>query len=53
VFVAIPPAPGPSPFIRCRYCDPDGMGTADRWREWERKQAARELVMLHTSEDDA
>ena len=29
---------------RCDYCDPDGMGTTDRWREWERKFAAPELA---------
>jgi RecB family exonuclease len=50
VFVAIPPPPGPSPFVRCRYCDPDGLGTADRWREWERKHAAPELMAIHASE---
>jgi RecB family exonuclease len=53
VFVAIPPAPGPSPFIRCRYCDPDGLGTVDRWREWERKQAAPELAARYAPEGDA
>jgi hypothetical protein len=20
----------------CRYCDPDGLGTSDHYREWER-----------------
>ena len=34
----------PSPFIECDYCDPDGMGTTDRWREWERKLDAPELA---------
>jgi len=24
-------------FVRCPYCDPDGLGTADRWAEFERK----------------
>ena len=37
----------PSPRRRrsssCHYCDPDGMGTTDRWREWERKCDAPEL----------
>jgi hypothetical protein len=45
VFVSNPPAPGPrGPFVRCSYCDPDGLGTADRWREWERKSRAPELA---------
>jgi len=45
VFVGVPPEPGPrGPFIACRYCDPDGLGTADRWREWERTCEAPELA---------
>jgi RecB family exonuclease len=43
LFVAHPPAPGPSPFVECPYCDPDGLGTAAIWREWERKRDAPEL----------
>jgi RecB family exonuclease len=55
-FTAIPPAPGPrGPFIECEYCDPDGLGTADRWREWERKRNAPELSRflspLHAPDD--
>ena len=37
-FVAQPPKPGPHFFVECDYCDPDNRGTADSWREWERKQ---------------
>jgi ATP-dependent helicase/nuclease subunit B len=37
-FVAYPPKPGPHFYVECEYCDPDNRGTADRWREWERKQ---------------
>ncbi len=48
VFPAEPPAPAPTPFVRCRFCDPDGMGTTDRWREWERKFAAPELHGFHS-----
>lgn len=45
VFVAVPPPPGPrGPYIACRYCDPDGLGTAERWREWERTCDAPELA---------
>lgn len=43
VFPSVPPEPAPTPFVRCRYCDPDGMGTTDRWREWERKLDNPEL----------
>jgi RecB family exonuclease len=44
VFPLRPKEPAPSPFISCEYCDPDGMGTTDRWREWERKFDAPELA---------
>jgi len=44
LFVANPPPPGPSPWVQCHYCDPDGLGTADAWRAWERKYAAPELA---------
>ncbi len=47
VFPARPPQPAPTPFVKCRFCDPDGMGTADRWREWERKLDAPGLEVLH------
>jgi hypothetical protein len=43
VFPAWPAEPAPTPFITCVFCDPDGMGTTDRWREWERKCDAPEL----------
>jgi hypothetical protein len=58
VFPALPPQPAPTPFVECRYCDPDGMGTTDRWREWERKCDAPEMAYVHEltgsdEEDDA
>jgi ATP-dependent helicase/nuclease subunit B len=46
VFPAQPPEPAPTPFVECHFCDPDGMGTTDRWREWERKRDAPGLVVL-------
>jgi hypothetical protein len=46
VFPARPPAPAPSPFVPCRFCDPDGLGTNDRWREHEAKLGAPELAIL-------
>jgi hypothetical protein len=39
-FPAHPVPPGPrGPWVPCRACDPDGLGTGDRWRELERKWA--------------
>ena len=37
-------SPAARSFIECHYCDPDGMGTTDRCREWQRKLAAPELA---------
>jgi hypothetical protein len=34
------------PFVPCRFCDPDGLGTTERWREWRRKRRAPELAAL-------
>jgi RecB family exonuclease len=42
-FPARPAAPGPRFWIDCEYCDPDHLGTADRWREWTRKVSDPEL----------
>jgi RecB family exonuclease len=37
-FIARPTATSSDPWVRCRYCDPDGLGVTDRRREWERKR---------------
>jgi ATP-dependent helicase/nuclease subunit B len=33
-----PERPGWRFFVGCHYCEPDGLGTAERWAEWERKR---------------
>jgi hypothetical protein len=33
-----PERPGFRVFVPCEYCEPDHLGTAERWPEWERKQ---------------
>lgn len=33
-----PERPGWRLFVGCPYCEPDGLGTAERWAEWQRKQ---------------
>ena len=43
VFPQRPPAPGWRPFVECAYCDPDGLGTGDRHRQWERLREAPAL----------
>lgn len=38
-----PTEPGWSLFTACRFCDPDDLGTTDRYREWEEIRLADEL----------
>jgi hypothetical protein len=55
-FVANPPAPSPRPFVLCPYCDPDGVGRGERYRETERKREAPELEgfrALHEEEEES
>lgn len=33
-------------FVSCPYCDPDGLGTAERWAEFERKTADPRVAAL-------
>ena len=33
-----PERPGFRFFVSCEYCEPDRLGTAERWPEWERKR---------------
>jgi RecB family exonuclease len=37
-FIARPTASASDPYVRCRYCDPDGLGVTERRREWDRKR---------------
>jgi ATP-dependent helicase/nuclease subunit B len=37
-FPSRPERPGWRMFVPCEYCEPDHLGTAERWAEWERKQ---------------
>jgi ATP-dependent helicase/nuclease subunit B len=52
-----PPEPGWNRYTECRFCDPDDLGTADRYRDWERVRAAEELAdyvgYLMGDEDEA
>ncbi len=43
VFPARPAQPTFQPWVSCWFCEPDGLGTAGRWDEWERKRHAPEL----------
>ena len=37
VFPLRPPEPVWTPFVECEVCDPDGLGTAEAFRDWQRK----------------
>lgn len=38
LFPARPPEPVWTPFVECPTCDPDALGTRERWKAWERKR---------------
>ncbi len=37
-FPPTPERPGFRIWVPCDYCEPDGLGTAEQWARWERKQ---------------
>jgi len=37
-FPNVPQRPGWRLFVGCHYCEPDGLGTAERWADWQRKR---------------
>ena len=38
VFPHVPERPGWRLFVKCEYCEPDHLGTADAWARWELKR---------------
>jgi ATP-dependent helicase/nuclease subunit B len=50
-----PDRPGFRLFVSCEYCEPDHLGTAERWTEWERKRHDARLARWFGPEggDDA
>jgi len=43
LFPLHPDEPSGQPWVSCDYCDPDGLGTRDQWRDWQRKQGDPDL----------
>ncbi len=43
VFPMRPSKPGWRLFVPCYYCEPDGMGTGDAWRDWQRKRESPDV----------
>ncbi|MCY4295275.1 MAG: PD-(D/E)XK nuclease family protein [Acidimicrobiaceae bacterium] len=44
LFPLHPDEPSGQPWVSCGFCDPDGLGTRDQWRDWQRKQADPDLA---------
>jgi ATP-dependent helicase/nuclease subunit B len=53
VFPPIPDPPGYQHFVACWYCTPDGLGTAERWAEWDRKRRDPRLARWFPEESPA
>ena len=48
-----PERPGWRMFVQCEYCDPDHLGTGERWGEWERKRHDPRLARWLSPPGDA
>lgn len=49
-----PEPPGWRMFVQCEYCEPDHLGTATRWADWERKRSDPRLApWFGPTEDDS
>ena len=46
-----PERPGWRFYVGCHYCEPDGLGTAERWAEWERKHRDPRLAPWFGSDE--
>jgi hypothetical protein len=51
-FPAIPDPPGFQYFVKCEYCQPDRLGTGERWPEWDRKRHDRRLARWFPAPED-
>ncbi len=51
-FPARPAAPEWRRFVDCWFCEPDGLGTADRWSQWERKRHDDRLARWFADPED-
>jgi ATP-dependent helicase/nuclease subunit B len=52
VFPALPDRPTFRPWVSCHYCEPDELGTAMRWDEWQRKRHSSVLARWFPEPDD-
>ncbi len=52
IFPLIPEPPGWVLYNACWFCDPDGLGTAPAWANWERKRSDGVLAALFPLDDE-
>jgi ATP-dependent helicase/nuclease subunit B len=52
LFPARPEPPEWRRFVNCWYCEPDGLGTAERWVQWERKRHDARLARWFADPDE-
>lgn len=52
VFPPRPDRPGWQLYVKCRFCDPDELGTAERYAEWDRKQHDPRLARWFAGADN-
>lgn len=52
-FPSRPDRPGWRMFVPCEYCEPDHLGTAERWADWERKQHDPRLARWFGERDES
>ena len=53
VYPAIPQPPKWALYVDCWYCDPDGLGTAPAWANWERKRSDPVLAKWFPPDEEA
>lgn len=51
-FPNVPEPPGFQIFVKCRYCQPDSLGTGERFSDWERKRLDPRLTRWFVGTDD-
>jgi len=50
-FPQVPERAGFRLWVPCAYCEPDGLGTAEQWARWERKQHDRRIARWFAGPD--
>jgi hypothetical protein len=52
-FPATPLKPQYRPWVDCGFCEPDSLGTAERWHEWEHKRSDPRLAAWFAGDDES